>query len=104
MAKSNPPAQLRLINTQDWDATEVRVAAARRGTAPAAVNPAVAQLLAPGRVKLAHTLQVVQPAARRGQPPPPIRLEAATRETERHVLMVRHASGAVSFHVPAETE
>jgi hypothetical protein len=93
---------LRVVNGSDWAATELVSSGVRRGAASEASDQFVTQLAATKIIQLAHAVEV---SPRRGAAPSPaIRLAATTAAEKRHVLMVRHASGAITFHLPVESE
>ncbi|HJZ97851.1 MAG TPA: CHAT domain-containing protein, partial [Candidatus Solibacter sp.] len=94
---------LRLSNAPGWTAKDAPAAGrVRRGAASAAPDPLLAELAATGRVKVVHALELEPPRERRAGSVAPLQLEADTPANKRHIAMVRHASGAISFHVPAE--
>jgi hypothetical protein len=97
-------ATLHLAKGAAWTATEFVSAGVRRGAAPVAGDPFVRQLTETGRVEVAHALEISRAPRRGAAPTAAIELEAAAPADERHVLMVRYPSGAITFHLSRESE
>lgn len=104
MAKT--PATLRVVDTADWTETARPASSARRG--PGAPTPAVDSfvelLTRTGKVEAQDAVSAEPSAERRAVTPGQIRFEAATGVPAAHVLMVRHPSDAITFHLPVESE
>jgi len=99
---SSRQTTLRLSDTIGWTATELKATgSARRGLGSGVADRFLERLTKTGRVDLTQALEVT-PVKRRGAVP--IRLEATTEAMEKHILMVRHPSGAITFHLPEESE
>lgn len=94
--------RLQVSDGADWEVTELAAGRARRGVAVEAGDPFVARLAATGKVSLEHAVEL-SPSPRRGVSPV-VRLSAESPAEQRHVILVRHASGAITFEVPAEAE
>lgn len=94
---------MRASNTGEWRLTPITAPSkgkARRGASP--VHDLPKEFLAAGaEVEEVNDAELLPHAARRGAPPP-LDVEADLGAGEGAVLVVRHPSGALTFHAPIE--
>jgi hypothetical protein len=84
-----------------WNQKELPLGAgARRGRSEA--DQFAAGLAEQNRLEVVHASEITLPA-RRHAPEQPLIIEAEASPEELHVLMVRHRSNAITFHLPAES-
>lgn len=97
MPRNSSPL-LRLEPHPDWQATREKSGPARRGVRPD--EPLSDKMLAQGQLELADRL-AVRPSGRRSATTfAPLRFNIDNPGNEAYVLLVQHASGAVTFHPP----
>jgi hypothetical protein len=95
-----------LSNSPGWKLK--MLALPTRGRRGAGVDPFAAQLAEAGRLELVQTSELTRTTipsgtARSGAFIGPAVVEAETPSDAMHVLMVRHASGAITFHLPTQS-
>ncbi|SEQ16501.1 CHAT domain-containing protein [Solimonas aquatica] len=99
---------IRLADRQSWQLRSYRLPVlrgARRGAVQDTVLPALIAAQLPAGASLEDYAQITPgPALRGAAPPELLELEADVEATQGAVLIVRHASGAVSFHAPVLRE
>lgn len=99
---------VRLSNSAAWLIQEMPVAGGKRRGA-VSTDPFVTSLAAEGSLKVVNVSEL-RPVTRRGRaaearraPEGLLTVEAETAPNELHVLMARHGSGAITFHLPTES-
>lgn len=95
---------VRLADGANWSVRELPLGTGVRRGIAAPIDPFAGRLEATGRVEVVHAAEL-KAAARRGPEPAgaTVVVEAQTAPGEFHVLMVRHASGAITFELPTES-
>lgn len=97
---------MRLSNSPGWRLAELPLAAGARRSVSGMQDPFAALLAGTDRLEIVSASQlngVARQRGRRGAPSAVAVVEADTAPDEFHVLMVRHASGAITFHLPSES-
>jgi len=93
--------KLRPVNDQEWRLSTPKARGARRGLAES-TDPFLDQILASGRLKVVDRA-TLQSQPRRGAPTT-AQLKMHAEPDAAYVLMVRHESGAITYHFPAQVD
>lgn len=97
MAKRRSTAVV--INT-DWELEGVQTGSARRGVAGAS-DPFIEKLTEPGRVEVHRAIQASARERRTAEALPRLDLSVPADPAAAYILVLRHPSGALTFHRPS---
>jgi hypothetical protein len=93
----------RITANSTWTVKETNSGSGRRRAGAAATADSFLQkLTAPAGIEIRHTLEAKLPPRRAAGPLPALDLDVTADPAAKFVLALRHQSGALTFHTPAE--
>ncbi|HEU4389016.1 MAG TPA: CHAT domain-containing protein [Blastocatellia bacterium] len=95
--------RVRWTTAGDWAITPVAQAAPRRGAPAAPLDPFISQIVGTKRLVIEQQLEARKRVARRAATGAPQQLLVDGGAGDAFVVVVRHPSGALTFHAPTES-